>query len=277
MRSTIYSILILLLISACNSVDENKQSQGMSKFASSQSFQNAHELPGNLSYQGKGNYIKIPSPSGKDVNAFFLEAEQESKDYILIIHEWWGLNDYALREAEEFFNQFEHINVLALDMYDGNVATNRAEASEFMQAVKTERATEIVRAVIDYTGEEANIATLGWCFGGGWSLKTAIEAGEKASACVIYYGSPVEQAIELAPLKAPILGIFAENDKWINHEMIDKFKVLTSATNKSFDEHWFDADHAFANPSGGRYNEEAAQDAYKLVVSFLEKNWYSEN
>lgn len=277
MRSTTFIFLILLLVSACNSVDKQPANEGMSKFASSKSFQKAHEIPGDLQYEGPGDYVKIPTASGQDANAFMLKAEKASNDYLLIIHEWYGLNDYAKQEAAKLFEEFSNVHVIALDMYDGNVADNREDASKYMKAVKEERATEIVDAVIEFTGEEANIATLGWCFGGGWSLKTAIQAKDKASACVIYYGSPVEKAEELAPLNAPILGIFAENDKWINHEMIDKFKVLTQATKKSFEEHWFEADHAFANPSGGRYNEKSAQDAYQLVTAFLEKNWYSEN
>jgi carboxymethylenebutenolidase len=277
MRSTIFLLLIVALLSACSNVEKPQQDEGMNKFASSNEFQNTHEEPGDLDYQGLGEYIKVPTPSGEDANAFFIASETPSQDYLLIIHEWWGLNEYAKKEAEKLYKQFEHINVLAIDMYDGKVATNREDASTFMQAVKDRRAAEIVASCIAYTGEEANIATLGWCFGGGWSLKTAIEAREKASACVIYYGSPVKSASELAPLQAPVLGIFAEKDKWINHEMIDDFKELSFLTKKTFDEHWFEADHAFANPSGGRYNEAAAQDAYKLVVSFLEKNWHSKN
>ena len=146
-----------------------------------------------------------------------------------------------------------------------------------MRAVQEERAQEIVNSTIAYTGEQANIATLGWCFGGGWSLKTAINAADKATACVIYYGSPVETAPEIAPLKAPVLGIFAEKDKWINRDMIEKFTTLTKATKKNFEAHWFDAEHAFANPSGGRYSETAAQEAQLIVDKFLNKNWYSKN
>ena len=270
--------LLLLLVTSCAQESETTDnSNPMASFASQTSFQNAHEEPAAFTYEGKGDYIKIPCPSGKDANAFLIASEEKSNNYLILIHEWYGLNDFVKNEAEKFFDKYENINVIAMDMYDGNVADNREDASKYMRAVKEERAQEIVNATINYTGEQAKIATLGWCFGGGWSLKTAINAADKATACVIYYGSPVETAQEIAPLKAPVLGIFAEKDKWINRDMIGKFTTLTDATKKDFEAHWFDAEHAFANPSGGRYSEKAAQEAQLIVDKFLNKNWYSKN
>ena len=82
---------------------------------------------------------------------------------------------------------------------------------------------------------------------------------------------PVEKAEELAPLKAEVLGIFGEKDKWINPDVVKKFDALAKATGKDFKYKIFDADHAFANPSSPRYVEAAAQEANAMVLDFLKE------
>ena len=191
---------------------------------------------------------------------------------MIIVHEWWGLNDYVRAESERFFGALENTTVLALDLYDGNVATEREQAQEFMQGLSEDRATAIVAGALAYAGPEARIGTLGWCFGGGWSLKTSIAAGNNGKACVMYYGMPVKTAAELAPLQAPILGIFATKDGWINEEVIGKFEELTAATKKELTVKWFEAEHAFANPTRDIYKQEAAEEANELSIEFLKKH-----
>lgn len=154
-------------------------------------------------------------------------------------------------------------------MYDGNVADNPDDARKYMQAVKVERANAIIEGAMASAGADAKIATIGWCFGGGWSLKSSIMARDRGAGCVIYYGMPVEDAKELEPLKADVLGIFGKDDKWINPKVVEKFDALAKATGKNFEYEIYDADHAFANPSSPRYVEEAAQKANAKVLAFL--------
>jgi carboxymethylenebutenolidase len=82
----------------------------------------------------------------------------------------------------------------------------------------------------------------------------------------------VEKANELAPLQADVLGLFAKQDDWINEKVVGKFEALAKATGKNLEVHWYNAAHAFANPSGQRYNQEAAQQANKLALDFLRKH-----
>ena len=93
----------------------------------------------------------------------------------------------------------------------------------------------------------------------------------EGAGCVMYYGMPVEKAEELAPLQADVLGIFAKQEKWINEEVIGNFEALAKATGKKLDSHWFDADHAFANPTSSRYHEESAQKANAMALTFLKE------
>ena len=131
--------------------------------------------------------------------------------------------------------------------------------------------TQLLRALWPYAGEDSKVATIGWCFGGGWSLKSSILAGEQGAGCVIFYGMPVQQADQLVNLQAEVLGLFAEKDGWITPDVVNKFEALMKATGKKITTKQFDAEHAFANPSSPRYNEAAAQEANTLALEFLKE------
>ena len=138
-----------------------------------------------------------------------------------------------------------------------------------MQGIQEDRAKAIINGALTYAGDDAKVATIGWCFGGGWSLKSSIIAGDKAAGCVMYYGMPVQEKEAIAPLKADILGIFAENDGWITPEVVTNFETMAKDAGKVITVHQYDADHAFANPSSPRYLKEAAQDANSKALAFL--------
>ena len=161
------------------------------------------------------------------------------------------------------------MNVIDLDLYDGQVATIKEDAGKLMQAVKEDRAKAIINGDIAYVGPKAHIATLGWCFGGGWSLQTALIAGKQAVACVMYYGMPEQDVNRLKTLNCDVLGNFANKDQWINTKVVAKFAEDMKAAGKKLYLHQYDADHAFANPSNPVYNSEATKDAYAHTIEFL--------
>lgn len=245
---------------------------GMAQFAGDDAFKAAHPSPDSLQFQGRGQMIQFDTPDGAKGSAYALPATEPTGKYLLVFHEWWGLNDHIKAESERLFDLFGgKVTVLAPDLYDGKVATSPDQAGELMQAVKNTRALAIVNGALAYAGPDAAIGTIGWCFGGGWSLQASIQAGDRGKACVMYYGMPVQNAKDIAPLKAPVLGIFARQDGWINEEVIGKFEALTKSTNKSLEVHWFDAKHAFANPSNPDFNKEAASEANQLAWNFLKE------
>ena len=151
-----------------------------------------------------------------------VKNEKQTNKYLFVIHEWWGLNDHIKKEAEIWFKKLGDINVLALDLYDGLVAKTGEKAREYMQGAKEERIVEIIDAVIASLPNEAEIGTIGWCFGGGWSLKQLFD--QKAKACVMYYGMPIENVEELKNLNSDVLFIYGKEDQWINEEVALKFQ-----------------------------------------------------
>ncbi len=273
LKKLIFLSLSLFLLAACggNKDTAEGEKEGMAEFADDQEFKDAHDTPEENDHEAVGEMITFSATDGTDASAYALMTKDPSDKYLFVIHEWWGLNDHIKEEADRLFGELGNVNVMALDMYDGKLATSPDEAGKFMQAVKPERAEAIVKGAIAKAGANAKIGTIGWCFGGGWSLKSSIMAGDQGAGCVIYYGMPVQEAAALAPLEADVLGIFAEQDGWITPEVVNKFSDLAKATGKQVETHQFDAAHAFANPSNPKYDEEAAKEANTLALNFLKE------
>ena len=108
---------------------------------------------------------------------------------------------------------------------------------------------------------------MGWCFGGGWALNASI--AEPVDATVVYYGRVDKPADQLAKLKGPVLGHFATRDEFINEPMVASFQRAMAEAGKPVTVYWYEADHAFANPSGGRYDEADAALAWSRTMDFL--------
>ena len=271
-KSLFYLLIFTLVTTACkNNSNQQEQSEGMEQFSEDEDFKKAHDSPEEIALDARGEMITFDTPDGTTGSAYALKTASPSNKYLFVIQEWWGLNDHIKKESDRLFAALGDVNVLALDMYDGKVADNPDDAGKLMQAVKQERAEAIVKGAIAHAGYDAEIGTIGWCFGGGWSLRASIMAGDQAAGCVMYYGMPVQKANELAPLKTDILGIFAEKDGWITPKVANDFKALADATGKNLTIHQFDAEHAFANPSNPNYDAEAAAKANKLVLEFLQE------
>jgi carboxymethylenebutenolidase len=245
----------------------------MTKFSKDDEFKNAHKEPKTIDFKGKGKMQTFKVRNGESANAYTLNSTKNNTGidkYLFVIHEWWGLNDHIKQETDRLFEALDgQVTVMALDLYDGKVAKKREDAAKFMESVSEERAKAIIQAAIDDAGDMAEIATIGWCFGGGWSLKASVMAGHQGAGCVMYYGMPVQNAKDLVALESDVLGIYAKKDKWITPEVAKKFENLAKATRKNVENYFFDADHAFANPSSDSYNDKAAKEANKLAIDFL--------
>lgn len=267
-----FAMLSIFALTRCtNDTVAEKSGEAMSQFASDNNFTKMHEVPQVIDYQGKGSMMDLRTPDGGMTKVYVNKTAEPTHKFLFVIHEWWGLNDQIKLESDRLYDELGDVTVVALDLYDGKVTANPDEAGKLMGSVTQERREAIVKGALAYAGKDGKVATIGWCFGGGWSLRTSILAAERGAGCVMYYGMPVEKADELAPLQVDVLGIFAKKDQWINEEVIGKFETLAKATGKKVENHWFDAEHAFANPTSPRYNEAAAQEANALALAFLKE------
>lgn len=241
----------------------------MALLAANPAFQQLHANPLPFTYKGAGEMIKFPTSDGQQANGFLLKAKKPSDKWLLVYQEWWGLNDNIKQQSEMFYNDLKDVNVLAVDMYDGKVATERAEAGKLVSSASKERLTAIQKGAITYAGSKAEIASVGWCFGGMLSLQSALLEGKQAKGCVMYYGTPEKDVEKLKTLDTDVLGIFGSRDKGISPEVVKQFEENMQKAGEKVTVKMYDADHGFANPSNPIYDKEAAADAYKLALGYL--------
>jgi len=244
--------------------------QQFAMLASDKKFVMSHMNPHPYHFQSDiGKITSYPTADGKTAGAFVFKAKKPTQNWLLVIHEWWGLNDFVKHESEKLYNDLGDVNVLDLDLYDGKTATTREDAGKLMQTVTDTRAQAIINGALAYVGPKARIATIGWCFGGGWSLQTSLLAGKQDVACVMYYGMPEKDVNRLKTLNGPVLGNFANKDGFITPKVVAQFSADMKAAGKKLELHQYDADHGFANPSNPIYNSEATKDAYAHTLAFL--------
>lgn len=192
---------------------------------------------------------------------------------VLLIHEWWGLNDSIKTMAGAFADA--GFVALAVDLYDGQVATTPEQARTLLRALDAQKATSALEAWVYHlrihSQGNGRVGTVGWCFGGGWSLNASLAT--PVDATVIYYGDVRKSAEQLGSLRGPVLGHFGTLDKRINARMVGGFEKAMAAANKpDLTVHWYVADHAFANPSGARYDEDDAKLAWARTLTFFHRH-----
>jgi carboxymethylenebutenolidase len=193
---------------------------------------------------------------------------------VIVIHEWWGLNDWIREVAEKIAGQ--GYVVLAVDLYRGQVATDAESAHELMRGVPEDRAardlqtaSEYLRSLKDVDGDR--IASVGWCMGGSYSLEAAVVVPDLA-ACVVCYGRLMTEDETISNLGAPILGIYGAEDGGIPAESVRKFEKQARELGRDVTMHLYpDAGHAFMNHYNKKgYNAEATADAWEKILAFLD-------
>ncbi len=193
---------------------------------------------------------------------------------IIMIHEWWGLNDNIRAMADRLAG--EGYIVFAVDLFGGKVAETPGEARVLMmESVEDpEPAKSNLRAAFDFVSNTAGaprIGSLGWCFGGGWSLGTAQLFPDELDASVIYYGQVTDDEELLRPVGAPILGFFGAEDAGIKVASVEAFRESLERLRKNHEVHVYPgARHAFANPTGKNYDAAVAEDAWRRTLEFLD-------
>jgi carboxymethylenebutenolidase len=225
-----------------------------------------------------GQAVVYGQVGGKPITGFLARPQNAKGPLpgILVIQEWWGLNDNIRDMARRLAG--EGYEALAVDLYGGATAASPDQAMQLMQAVMKdpEPAKANLHQAYDYLKAHEHapkVGVIGWCFGGGWALETALMLPDKIAAAVIYYGHLTTDRTALAKLQMPILGFFGAKDQSIPVASVREFESTLKSLGKPVEIHIYeDAGHAFANPSGNNYRPQAASDAWQRTVAFLAKN-----
>ena len=214
---------------------------------------------GELDGQALQGYLSEPVGAGEDLPA------------LIVIHEWWGLNDNVRGMADRL--AAEGYRALAVDLYGGQSASDVQDALKLMTHLSEnpDPAGENLKAAYAYLEPKSSaVGSIGWCLGGRWSLQTALLMPDQIDATVIYYGNVTSDHEKLGPLQMPILGHFASNDQVVPTESVVAFEAAMKELGKDVDVHIYEGTgHGFSNPSGQAYDAEAAEKAWGRTTAFL--------
>lgn len=223
-----------------------------------------------------GETVTYGTLNGKAIKGYLAKPAAGAKTgkALIMVHEWWGLNDNMQAMAKRFAG--EGYTVLAVDLF-GSVATTPDAAMKLYQA-----------GMADISGGERNLAeaitylkkagatsigSVGYCYGGHWSLRTGLVGGANISAVVIYYGAPITNAKDLTRLKAPVLGLYGGKDASFPIDSIRAMEAAIKKAGRSVTITVYpNANHAFANPTGQAYDKTAAEDAFAKTTAFFKAN-----
>ena len=197
---------------------------------------------------------------------------------LIIVHEWWGLNENVKTMARRLAG--EGLQVLAVDLYGGQVANQPQKARSLVQAAMEDSSALManMRAANQYLRNELQaprVGVLGWCFGGSVTMRTAVAMPDRVDAAVIYYGEPALDPQRINNLDMPVLGLYGGQDGSIPVSSVDSFRQVLQKTNQQAEVYVYEeAGHAFANPSGENYEPDAAIDAWRKTTRFLREHLF---
>ena len=220
--------------------------------------------------------VSIVSEGGRKIIGALAVPAKTPAPAVLVVHEWWGLNDQIKAVAAELADN--GFLALAIDLFGGKVPANEDEAAQLSQSVgaRPEAAIDTLKSWIAWLKRDprcdGHVATLGYCFGGGWSLNASLAA--PVDATVIYYGNVRKTADQLRTLKGPVLLHYGLKDQYVTTAMVEGFEAEVRKAGKSVTVYAYDANHAFANPTGASfpYVKDAAEQAWARTIAFLKVN-----
>lgn len=232
-------------------------------------------------FENTNGYLVYPisTTTSSSIKSNFSANNNNTLPAVVMIHEWWGLNDNIKNMAETLAK--EGYVVLAVDLYNGKVANTAESAQNLVSKVRENPSESInnLQHAVSYLASLENvnsskIASLGWCFGGGQSLQLALNTEQEypLAATIIYYGNLVSDQESLSKIKWPVLGIFGDQDQSISVQSVKQFEDALNANGITNEIYIYKGvGHAFANPSGDNFAPQETQDAWQKTVSFLNK------
>jgi len=204
--------------------------------------------------------------------AYVARPDQDATAAIVLIQEWWGINDHIRDIAGRYAN--EGYLCAAPDLYRGRLATDTTEASQMMNSLALDEGVEIIRKAIETTTKSYSLdkfGITGYCMGGTFSLRSACLIGDISAAAPFYGDIPEEEV--LSKLKAPTLFIAGLRDAWINPQKVNQLETIAQKYKLPVAVVSYDADHAFFNDTRPAvYDAEAARDAWRRVLDHFHKH-----
>ncbi|MFT4074895.1 MAG: dienelactone hydrolase family protein [Asticcacaulis sp.] len=215
-----------------------------------------------------GRMITLTRPDGGSLDAYLSDIDK-SRPCVIVIQEWWGLNDHIKSIVDRF--EFEGFNALAPDLYHGRIAADADEASHMMNGLDFPGAVhEDISAALDYLKTlNPSVAVIGFCMGGALAIGASARLdGFKAAVC--FYGVPPKAFADPADIKIPFQGHFGKKDDWVTPAVVADIETAMTAAGNTPEIYSYDADHAFFNKTRPEvYDAQASEQAWTRMMAFL--------
>ena len=216
-----------------------------------------------------GSTIEFARPDGGRTKGYLATAGQ-GRPGIVVIQEWWGLNDQICGVADRFARA--GYNALAPDLYKGRLAVKPDEANHLMSSLDFPDAThqDLRGAAQHLAGSNGKVAVMGFCMGGALAIAAAVHIPDLAAA-VPFYGIPPKEFADPANIKIPLQGHFANQDDWCTPAAVDELEAALTQAGAPFEIHRYEAAHAFANERSLAYDVDSANEAWRRMLQFFER------
>jgi carboxymethylenebutenolidase len=216
-----------------------------------------------------GQSITFPRPDGQDAPGRIFPAGDPGAPAIVLIQEWWGINDQICGVGERLAGA--GYNVLIPDLYRGKLASASDEAKHLMEGLNFPDALfqDLAGAIKISREHHGKVAVMGFCMGGALTIASAVRL-EGLDAAVCFYGIPPVQLADPASLRVPLLAHFAEHDDWCTPALVNALEERLRQSSATYELHRYNAHHAFFNESRPEvYDPEAAATAWRRTLEFL--------
>ena len=227
-----------------------------------------------------GKTVSYQRPDGKQVDAYLAEATTPNAPGIVVIQEWWGLNEQIRGVADRY--AAAGYTALVPDLYRGKSTVEAAEAEHLMNDLDFgDAAGQDIRGAVQHLKQAgcAKVGVTGYCMGGALTLLAAVNVPE-ADAAVVWYGVPPLEYVDAARIRIPLMGHFAIRDQAFPIGKVDELEQKLSQAGTAFEFHRYDAEHGFANETQvgpnrfhlTEYNPDAAALAWTRTLGFFERH-----
>lgn len=216
-----------------------------------------------------GDMISFKRPDGQACQGYYVEpASGSTAPGIVVIQEWWGLNDQIKGVADQLVQQ--GYRVLVPDLYKGEVTVEAAEAEHLMNDLDFgDAATQNIRGAVQHLkATSPKVAVLGYCMGGALTVLAAVYAPE-TDVAISWYGVPPAEAADVSTIAIPFQGHFAQRDEFFLPDAVKAFEARLREGGVNYEAYWYDAHHAFGNENNDIYDPEATKLAWERSLTFL--------
>src|ERR1700757_2844598 len=216
-----------------------------------------------------GQLIEFVRPDGGKTRGYLATAGQ-GRPGVVVIQEWWGLNDQICGVADRFARA--GYNALAPDLYKGHLTTEPDEANHLMTGLDFADAThqDLRGAAQRLHAQSGKIAVMGYCMGGALTIAAALHVPEFAAG-ICFYGIPPKEFADPAKIDIPLQGHFANKDDWCTPAAVDELEAALTQAGAPFEIHRYEAAHAFANERSVAYDLASAEEAWNRMLAFLQR------